>query len=165
MQTETGTETGIEAWQWPHMALLAADMVLFARRGEGPLHVLLIERAEDPFAGYWALPGGLLEVQGQETFEGAARRELFEETGLVAPPQVRRVGVYDAPERDSRRRVISVAYTGELPDLLTAVADDDAAAAAWQPVSDVLNATLRLAFDHLQIVRDAYNALQREPWM
>jgi 8-oxo-dGTP diphosphatase len=46
----------------------------------GRLSVLLIERAAPPFAGEWALPGGLL-LEG-ETLDGAAARKLREESGV-----------------------------------------------------------------------------------
>ena len=44
------------------------------------LSVLLIERAADPFAGSWALPGGLL--RDTESLDGAAARKLEDETGV-----------------------------------------------------------------------------------
>lgn len=50
-------------------------------------HVLLVLRAAGANKGLWSLPGGHLEPG--ETAEAAARREVFEETGLV----VRTVGV------------------------------------------------------------------------
>ena len=131
---------------------LAADAVLFAHDEYGVLHVLLIERGWDPFAGRWALPGG--HVDPGETFEAAARRELDEETGLTAPDRMVQVGVYDAPMRDPRGRVISVAYAGHLPRLVAPTAADDAVAAQWVAVDD-LN-TDALAFDHALILRDAY---------
>lgn len=157
----------METNEMRHMATLAADVVLFARRWVGvssPLDVLLIKRGWAPFAGYWALPGGHVDVDKAETFEQAARRELAEETGITAPKWLTQVGVYDAPDRDSRRRVISVAYTAELPELVSPTAGDDAAEAAWHSVDTVLNDGLWLAFDHVHIVRAAYQALPRDPW-
>jgi 8-oxo-dGTP diphosphatase len=44
--------------------------------------VLLVKRGQAPSRGLYAFPGG--RVEPGETLEGAARRELFEETGLEA---------------------------------------------------------------------------------
>ena len=53
---------------------------------------------------FWATPGGGLE--GGESFEDAARRELVEETGIVTDigPQVaQRDSVYELPEGETVR--------------------------------------------------------------
>ncbi len=44
--------------------------------------VLLVQRGKPPYEGFWSLPGG--EIQWGETAVEAARRELKEETGLLA---------------------------------------------------------------------------------
>jgi ADP-ribose pyrophosphatase YjhB (NUDIX family) len=46
-----------------------------------PESVLLVRRGRPPALGTWSLPGGAQELG--ETAEQAARRELFEETGLA----------------------------------------------------------------------------------
>src|ERR1700754_3805735 len=103
-------------------AHLTTDIVLIARprihvpaaRGTAvlgvgaPSHVLLIRRRWEPYQGCWALPGGY--VDHGETFAQAAERELAEETGLKGAGGLIRVGLYDAPDRDPRGRVISVAH-------------------------------------------------------
>lgn len=45
--------------------------------------LLLIRRAKEPYKGYLALPGGKME-EGEAPLE-AARREMYEETGLRKP--------------------------------------------------------------------------------
>ena len=42
--------------------------------------ILLVKRAFDPGKGLWGLPGGFIELN--ESPQDAAKRELFEETGL-----------------------------------------------------------------------------------
>jgi len=42
--------------------------------------VLLVERGKEPLAGFWSLPGGVVEAG--ERLEDALVREVFEETGL-----------------------------------------------------------------------------------
>lgn len=55
--------------------------------------VLLVQRAHDPLAGQWTIPGGAVEVG--ETLREAVARELLEETGL----HVRVFELVDAFER------------------------------------------------------------------
>ena len=58
---------------------LTTDCVIFLKENIDR-KVLLIQRANEPFKGQWALPGGMLD-EG-ETLEQCASRELQEETGL-----------------------------------------------------------------------------------
>lgn len=44
--------------------------------------ILLVKRASSPGKGFWAIPGGLVELG--ETVREAAERELLEETGVKA---------------------------------------------------------------------------------
>jgi 8-oxo-dGTP diphosphatase len=109
--------------------------------------VLLVRRGRPPFRGFWALPGGFVELR--ETVEEALARELREETGLVGHP-LRIVGVYSGPNRDPRKPTTTVAFLvggrGGVP-----VGQDDAASAAWVRLSDARP----LAFDHERILKDA----------
>lgn len=135
---------------------LTADVVLLAER-DGELVVLLIRRGWDPYGGCWALPGG--HVDPGEEVDDAARRELFEETGLAAA-RLDLVGVYSAPDRDPRGRYVTFAYVGFVHGAVAdPTAGDDAHDAQWLSVADLLDEViderLVLAFDHAQILADA----------
>ncbi len=43
--------------------------------------VLIVKRRQEPLAGQWSLPGGMLEIG--ETLEAGTAREMLEETGLI----------------------------------------------------------------------------------
>ncbi|MEU3274510.1 NUDIX hydrolase [Saccharomonospora sp. NPDC006951] len=139
-------------------ARLTADVVLFARVPEMEPYVLLVRRGWDPFAGCWALPGG--HVDAGETTEAAARRELREETGVAVGPAATLTGVYADPGRDPRGRYVTFAYALTVGRVIEPVARDDAAAAKWWPVADVLATPGFLAFDHHRIIADA----ARQQW-
>lgn len=132
---------------------VTVDVVALTIR-DGSLHLLLIRRAEPPFADFWSLPGGF--VRPEEDLPAGARRELAEETGLGGEP-LRRVHLeqlasYGTPGRDPRLRVISVAYLAFAPDLPEPVAGTDASDAEWLPVTAL--PSRRLGFDHEQIIAD-----------
>ena len=141
-----------EEWQAPSV-LLTVDLVILTLRNGG-LHVLLVQRGVEPYAGMMGLPGGFLRDE-TEPILAAARRELFEETGLDAGTvHLEQLGVYGDPGRDPRGRVVSVAFLAITPRLPDPVAGTDAAGARWTRADDVLAARLGLAFDHQRIVAD-----------
>jgi 8-oxo-dGTP diphosphatase len=149
---------GYDPSQFPAFAV-TVDVVILTM-SEGVLHMLLVRRGEEPFVGMWAVPGGF--KRPTETLDEAARRELAEETGVDVPSLLTQFGAYGDPERDPRMNVVTVAYLAVLRDVGAIVAGTDAADAALVPVSDVLKGEIELAFDHLQIVRDAVERVRVE---
>ncbi|PWI06042.1 NUDIX hydrolase [Streptomyces sp. NWU339] len=129
---------------------VTVDLAVFTIRG-GALHVLLVERGQEPYAGRWALPGGF--VRPDESAESAARRELGEETGLtdVSGLHLEQLRTYSEPGRDPRMRVVSVAFAALLPHAPGAHGGSDAAQARWTPY----DSARKLAFDHDRILADA----------
>ncbi|ANZ34792.1 NUDIX hydrolase [Lentzea guizhouensis] len=140
-----------EEWTIPDVAV-AVDLAVLTVRAE-QLQILLVERGIEPFRGALALPGGFLE-SALEDIEKAAFRELAEETGLAPEGlYLEQLKTYGTPDRDPRRRVITVCYLAVLPNLPTPVAGGDADVARWVPVETALAG--QLAFDHAQIICDA----------
>lgn len=108
--------------------------------------LVLVRRANDPFRGRYALPGGFVEFG--ERLEDAVQREVREETGLAA--QVDRVlGVYGDPGRDPRGHTISIAFVlRSIGGKLRAGTD----AAGVRLMAPEKSPTL--AFDHNRILAD-----------
>lgn len=137
--------------------LVTVDVALFTPR-QVRLHVVLVERGNDPYAGAWALPGGFVEID--EDLTAAAVRELMEETSLHVPIEaLAQVGAYGAPGRDPRGRVVSVAYWALVEDLGAPTPGSDAAGCDLVPVDEALAHPERLAFDHHLILSDAVAAM------
>jgi 8-oxo-dGTP diphosphatase len=128
---------------------------------DAELRVLLVRRAEHPFKGAWALPGGFVRVGDAhrnpgEDLDAAAVRELEEETGLRSRDvYLEQLSAFGRAGRDPRMRVITVAYYALVrPDLVPLVRPGgDAEAAGWKAAQSLKPAAL--AFDHHDILRAA----------
>lgn len=138
-------------YKYPRPAV-TTDCVVFTKEKEPK--VLLIQRGNEPYKGCWAFPGGFMNME--ETAEECAVRELKEETGLTVN-RIRQIGAYSKVDRDPRGRTVSIAYLA-IVDAPTAVSGmDDAAKAAWFPLSSLPD----LAFDHQDILADAIALFNR----
>jgi ADP-ribose pyrophosphatase YjhB (NUDIX family) len=129
-----------------HEALAA---VVEVRRGR--LEVLLWERALEPFAGAWALPGGLLG--DHETLEESISRHLATKVDVRGLSHLEQLETLSAPGRHPELRVVATAYLGLVQAGTDPSIPDDT---AWHPVDELPE----LAFDHLAVVLAARERLR-----
>lgn len=138
-------------YEWPRPGM-TVDVVLFSPDRS---HVLTIVRSKNPYAGFYGMPGGFMNID--ETLKQAAVRELKEETSIsINESDLRLVGIYDQIDRDSRSRVISTCFTAQLKDYRMPTAGDDAAKAEWIMTGRILHNEITLAFDHKQMLLDSF---------
>jgi ADP-ribose pyrophosphatase YjhB (NUDIX family) len=120
-----------------HVTLAVVLQVRAAR-----LEVLLWQRAREPFAGHWALPGGYLEHG--ETLEQSIRRHLAEKVDVRELSHLEQLVTRSEPERHPYEWQLATAYLGLVAcDVDPAVPEDT----RWHPVDELPP----LAFDHLDI--------------
>lgn len=125
------------------------------------LKVLLVRRGNHPEKGKWALPGGFVDI-GETALE-AAERELEEETG-VGDVFLKHFGVFDKYNRDPRGNgwLITNAHYAVVNEkkLSRRKAGSDAEDIRLFSVEEVLE--MDLAFDHMEIVKEALVLVKRE---
>ena len=133
---------------------VAVDAIVFGYQN-GKLFVLLIQQKFGTTENYWALPGGL--VQNKESIIDAVKRELKEETNVKVNYLEQLYTFGDDVNRDSRNRVISIAYFALVDSTKFDIkADTDAEKVQWFAITDIP----KLAFDHNLIVKKAIERLK-----
>lgn len=131
----------------PQTPLLTVDAVIIYQNS----NIILIKRKNPPFQGEYALPGGFVDIG--ETVEHACIREAKEETNINVKI-TNLLGVYSDPKRDPRGHTVSIAFLCEpRTDHENPQAQDDAADLDVVPFKNLPN--IKLAFDHMNIVKDA----------
>jgi 8-oxo-dGTP diphosphatase len=132
---------------------ISVDSAVFGYT-EGELKIALIKRNTPPFIGMWAVPGGFME--GDETVEETALRELEEETG-IQKVYLEQFHVFSKRGRDPRGPTLTIALFALIrSDQCSLFASGDASLAKWWPV----HALPPLAFDHEEICQRALASLR-----
>lgn len=108
--------------------------------------ILLINRANEPFKSFWALPGG--HVDWDETITNAIHREVKEETNLDVK-KVTLMGEYSNPARHLKQTV-ALAYIVDVVENLPLAGGDSQECKYFS--FDLLPS--KMAFDHLEIIKD-----------
>jgi 8-oxo-dGTP diphosphatase len=121
----------------PRATHVALAVVLQVRDAE--LQVLLWERARQPHAGSWSLPGGFLSPD--ESLEESIRRHLADKVDVRELSHLEQLDTRGAAARGAEEWQLATAYLGLVPaDVDPALPADT----AWHPVDRLP----QLAFDH-----------------
>lgn len=129
----------------PKTPYLAVDGIVEVYEQGKLLGIALIERLNEPFG--LAIPGGFVDVG--ETTEQAVAREIKEEIS-VDIQDIKLLGVYSDPKRDSRFHTVSIVYTAKTQQ--TPKAADDAKQVGVHPLDKI--PLDKLVFDHKKIIED-----------
>jgi 8-oxo-dGTP diphosphatase len=133
-------------------ALATVDIVLFTLVGER-LHIVLLQRENEPFAGTLALPGGYVHTEIDADSRAAARRTLEQKTGIKAP-YLEQLFTFSGPDRDPRGWSFSVTYYALVNE--DTLARRKSTNVQLVPVDQVPE----LAFDHNEIIEFALKRLR-----
>jgi ADP-ribose pyrophosphatase YjhB (NUDIX family) len=120
-------------------AVLAVVLQVRDRR----LEVLLWERAREPFAGCWALPGGILDAG--ESLAESIRRQLAAKVDVRELSHLEQLETRSEPDRNPLRWELATAYLGLIPSSADPGLPADT---RWHPVDKLP----QLAFDHEPVV-------------
>lgn len=134
--------------------ILTVDSVVF-QLVDDQLHVLLVRRAQDPFEGSWALPGGYCAAG--ETTREAMERILQAKAGIKIADLglVEQLYTFDTVARDPRGHAVSVTYFGLGKDVVPEETKHTQQPGFF-PVTDLPP----LAYDHDKIITYAHERLQ-----
>lgn len=126
--------------------ICTVDVVLLTLKDQA-LHVALLKRKNEPFAGAPALPGGYIHAQEDKTAWEAAARVLKDKMGIVSP-YLEQLATYSGAARDPRGWSVSIVYYALIPLELLPVGEDSLLLA---PV----NRLPKMPFDHKSIIDSA----------
>ena len=135
--------------------LTSVDIVIFSIIDEH-VNVLITKRADFPYKGSWATPGGFVDVKKDKSIEQTALRKLKEKTGYDAP-YLEQLGATGNDSRDPRGWSVTVTYFA-LVNAEDAQFGNDS---CWCALDDDGNvAQQKLAFDHEELIKDAFHRLK-----
>jgi len=123
--------------------MVTVDAIVF-NIAAGKPRLLMIKRGNEPYKGYWAFPGGFVDMD--EELETAVVRELQEETGLTGV-KLEQFHTFGKCGRDPRGRDITIAFIGATKQEKIK-GGDDAAEAKWFEIDALPK---NLAFDHKDV--------------
>lgn len=118
--------------------------VIIYRKRNNKLEVLLTKRNVNPFKGYWCFPGGHIEIY--EKAIDAAKREVFEETGIETNPVF--FGYFDEIFPELNLHNVVLFFYSEFKQDVVKINEDEVSDFMWIDIHEALK--LDLAFNHKQ---------------
>lgn len=124
---------------------------------EGCLKVLLLKNKQDPYKGYWILPGNPLK--NTETLEDNITDAVFDQTGLLKI-SVEQAYTFSNLTRYPEKRVLGISFVG-LVDIVSAEIkrrELENIESDWFKVSDLP----KLGYDHDEVINKGIEYLRKK---
>ncbi|KAF1054502.1 MAG: hypothetical protein GAK43_00859 [Stenotrophomonas maltophilia] len=131
--------------------VLASVDIVALRLGHEGLELLLLRRAQAPFAGQWALPGVLINGRSDDPSLDEAAARALAERARIAPGHLEQVATVGNAVRDPRGWSLSTFYLALVGPDVEPERDD----LAFHPVAHLRDGRLALPFDHAQLAEQA----------
>ena len=152
---------GTESTKRHPMPFVRVELAIFSVMDDR-LSVLLVQRAQNPWAGHWALPGGVLRTDLDSDLEAAAQRIGKERLGVALPWLRQQVAVGGAARDPRSDWALSVVYRALVPEgMLKPIAGKRVADLRWAPADEAAG-DIHLAFDHASLIATAMNAIRTD---
>ena len=133
---------------------ITSDVCLFGFI-DGTLKILLLKREVGSLKNFWLLPGGVMNAK--ETVEDCANKVLRYLIG-VEDVHMTQLKVYSAANRHPLKRVLTVSFYALIqPENHPMEQKQNVTEIKWFSLKKLPK---KIGFDHLEIIKDAYNALK-----
>ncbi|MCF6204879.1 MAG: NUDIX hydrolase [Methylococcaceae bacterium] len=136
--------------------LTSVDIVIFTIINE-EVNVLITQRSDFPFKGYWAIPGGFIDIKKDKNIKQTAQKKLREKTGYGAP-YLEQLGAIGNDSRDPRGWSVTVTYFA-LVNAEDIIFSTDT---RWSHLDKDGNIQQKLAFDHAELIQEAFQRLRNK---
>lgn len=124
---------------------------------KGIVKVLLIRKSEEPYKGYWILPGKGLK--NTETLEDNITDAVLDQTGLLSV-YIEQCYTFSNLNRNADGRVIATSFIGTVDSTSSVIKREkrDNIISEWFPITDIP----KMAYDHEEVIRRNVEYLRRK---
>lgn len=124
---------------------------------KGEVKTLLIRKKDEPYKGYWILPGGILA--GNETIETNISNNVFEKCGIYNL-YIEQDHIFSDLHRNPEKRVIACSFIGLIDSISIKIKKEERPhiESAWFS----LNAIPKMGYDHEQVIEHAIDTLRKK---
>lgn len=124
---------------------------------KGELKVLLIKNKQEPYKGYWVLPGNILK--NTETIEDNITDAVFDQTGLLKI-SIEQCYTFSSLNRYPDNRVIAISYIGLVDSINIKLRREEKEniESDWFKIDDLP----KLGYDHEEIIKKSLEYLNKK---
>ena len=124
---------------------------------KGEVKVLLVRKSDDPYKGYWILPGSMLK--NTETLEDNITDAVLDQTGLLSV-YLEQCYTFSNLTRNPEDRVIATSFMGIVDSKSAEIKREERPeiVSEWFPINNIP----KMAYDHEEVIRRNIDFLKKK---